>query len=121
MSSVTSTMEPKCLVLIDICEGTAVKSLEHTKAFLQRRPSYFHTVEDAVKWSLEGTLRNSRSARISVPDTLVRETIGGEAVIQMEDELVVELQVLKGWYYGLSKLFVNLPRNESANFSFWLM
>ena len=110
VSSDTSTMEPKCLVLIDICEGTAVKSLERTKAFLQRRPSYFHTVEDAVKWSLEGTLRNSRSARISVPDTLVRETIGGEAVrFRWRTNLLSSYKYWKGWYYGLSKLFVNLP------------
>jgi len=70
----SKSMELKCLVLIDICEGTAMNSLGHTKVFLQRRPSHFRTEQDAVNWSLnKGTLRNRSSAAMSVPDTLVHE------------------------------------------------
>ena len=108
-------MEPKCLVLIDICEGTAVKSLEHTKAFLQRRPSYFHSVQDAVTWSMKGTLRNSRSAMISIPDTLVRETMGDETVrFRWRTNLLSSYKYWKGWYHGLSELFVSIPSKNMS-------
>lgn len=52
-----------------------MSSLDHMTSVVASRPSHFPRREDAVQWSLvSGAMRNPESARVSVPDQLVRCT-----------------------------------------------
>lgn len=96
------------LVVLDVVEGTALASLAYMQSFLSDRPLHFSSVEKAIEWSVRGgSLRNVDSARISVPSTLKYNE---------EKQCYVWLTPLeeteahwKGWYKGLSDLFLSCP------------
>ncbi|KAJ7318823.1 Alpha/Beta hydrolase protein [Mycena albidolilacea] len=56
------------IAVLDVVEGTATEALPHMHALLNARPDGFDNVEAAVEWHFKTkTIRNSRSARVSVP------------------------------------------------------
>ncbi|XP_043190690.1 protein phosphatase methylesterase 1-like isoform X1 [Amphibalanus amphitrite] len=59
------------LVVIDVVEGTALDALSAMHTFLRGRPDHFRSVQNAIEWCLKsGAVRNSESARVSVPGQL---------------------------------------------------
>lgn len=96
------------LVVLDVVEGTALASLVHMQKVLSNRPLHFSSVEKAIEWTVRGgSLRNADSARISVPSTLKYNE---------DKDCYVWLTPLektedhwKGWYQGLSDLFLSCP------------
>nr|CAG4648702.1 EOG090X07NZ [Polyphemus pediculus] len=63
------------LVVIDVVEGTAMEALASMQSFLLSRPKHFPSLEQAIEWSVRsGQIRNTESARISVPGQLSSES-----------------------------------------------
>ena len=59
------------LVVVDVVEGTALDALSSMQSFLRGRPKCFPSIENAIEWSMKsGQVRNSDSARISMPGQL---------------------------------------------------
>ncbi|EDQ92563.1 uncharacterized protein MONBRDRAFT_35614 [Monosiga brevicollis MX1] len=74
-------------VVIDVVEGTALDALSGMKSFLRSRPASFASEEEAIKWSIRsGQLRNTESARISMP-AQVRLAEEGEAE-ELEEQAI---------------------------------
>ncbi|KAJ7909054.1 Alpha/Beta hydrolase protein [Mycena leptocephala] len=64
------------VVVLDVVEGTALDALPHMHSLLNARPDGFASVEEGVEWHFKTkTIRNSHSARVSVPSILVPSTI----------------------------------------------
>ncbi|KAA3453670.1 protein phosphatase methylesterase 1 [Gossypium australe] len=79
------------LVVVDVVEGTAMASLVHMQKILSGRMQHFSSIEKAIEWSVRGgSLRNTDSARVSIPTTL-----------KYDDS--------KNWYEGLSEKFLSSP------------
>ncbi|CAB3402115.1 unnamed protein product [Caenorhabditis bovis] len=92
------------LVVIDVVEGSAMEALGGMVHFLHSRPSSFESVEKAIKWCLSsGTVRNAKSARVSMPSQI-------RAVSENEYAWRIELAdtepYWKGWFEGLSAKFL---------------
>ena len=63
----------KGLAVIDVVEGTALDALSAMQSFLRGRPQKFETMEKAIEWSVRaGQIRNSESARVSMPGQVKR-------------------------------------------------
>ncbi|RLN83993.1 hypothetical protein BBJ28_00016528 [Nothophytophthora sp. Chile5] len=59
------------VMVIDVVEGTALASLKHMGAILDKRPSRFRSYKDAIHWGLHsGTVRNPDAADVSIPSQL---------------------------------------------------
>ncbi|CAI5469994.1 unnamed protein product [Closterium sp. Yama58-4] len=96
------------LVVVDVVEGSAVASLGHMQAVLASRPSHFPSLHKAVEWSVRsGHLRSVESARVSVPPTLIPDATGKGFV--WRTPLEKSQPYWKGWYAGLSDLFLRCP------------
>lgn len=58
-------------MVIDVVEGTAMASLKHMGAILERRPSRFRSYKDAIHWALHsGTVHNPEAVEVSIPSQL---------------------------------------------------
>nr|CAG4647975.1 EOG090X07NZ [Moina brachiata]SVE93060.1 EOG090X07NZ [Moina brachiata] len=72
------------LVVIDVVEGTAMEALASMQSFLRSRPNHFGSLEQAIEWSVRsGQIRNSESARVSMPGQLTNDMIGECAVTEV--------------------------------------
>ncbi|XP_012277067.1 protein phosphatase methylesterase 1 isoform X2 [Orussus abietinus] len=56
------------LIVIDVVEGTAMDALTSMQSFLRSRPTSFGTISQAIEWCVRsGQIRNTQSAKVSVP------------------------------------------------------
>lgn len=100
----------KGLIVIDIVEETAQRSLLSIPQFLSRRPKSFKSLEEAVNWHiLSNLLRNEDSAKVSVAD-LLKNGDNGELVWK------ADIASMSGhwetWFLGMSSSFVNCGANS---------
>ncbi|VFQ61405.1 unnamed protein product [Cuscuta campestris] len=96
------------LVVVDVVEGTAMASLIHMQKILSNRMQHFSTLKKAIEWSVKGgTLRNIDSARVSIPSTLIYDD--SKNCYTHRARLEETEQCWKGWYEGLSELFLSSP------------
>jgi len=73
------------IIVIDVVEGTAMEALASMQSFLRSRPKHFPSIEQAIEWSVRsGQIRNSESARISVPGQLSSMLTGQCAASEVE-------------------------------------
>eukprot|EP00667_Euglena_gracilis_P016471 EG_transcript_17245 len=98
------------LVVIDVVEGSALESLPHMTAFLDRRPSSFPSLKRAVDWATtQGGMRNAESARISMPAQLVqRAGHSGDVRWHWRTDLRSSEPHWRGWFEGMSTAFLEL-------------
>ncbi|GAB9469794.1 hypothetical protein Gpo141_00007061 [Globisporangium polare] len=95
------------VTVIDVVEGTAIASLGHMHAILDKRPSRFRSYKDAITWSLHSnTVRNPEAANVSIPSQLTRQEDGS---LTWRTDLKSSSQYWRGWFVGLSEQFVSLP------------
>ena len=105
-----------CLCL-DLVEGSAIASMEHIRAAVATRPSSFPSIPAAIEWALRSSLvLNAESARVSVPDQLVRAptppasssspSSSAPSLVWRTDLLTSQPHWL-GWFAGLSALFLS--------------
>lgn len=93
------------VVVIDVVEETALNSLSHMHNVLDRRPSSFRSLEDAIQWSISsGTLKNIESARVSIPPQLVKQ----DDKYVWKTNLFESEPYWKEWFTNLSKTFLSV-------------
>lgn len=92
------------LILLDIVEDTAIRSLAMMHIYLANLPKSFPTLQHAIDWNVQaGTPANRSSAVISIPPLFK----------QMDGKLVWVLDLKatepywEGWFRGLSKRFID--------------
>ncbi|KAF7375637.1 Protein phosphatase methylesterase 1 [Mycena sanguinolenta] len=109
------------VAVLDVVEGTAIDALPHMHSLLNARPDGFDSVEEAVEWHFKTkTIRNSHSARVSVPgiimpssSPLATASSSGGAAGQGSPHAYVWRTPLRstaaywpGWFTGLSAAFL---------------
>lgn len=95
------------LVVIDVVEGTAMSALPYMASWLRARPASFSSVEKAIRYVTKaGHVRNSDSARLSVPAQLLCEE--GKQRWVWRTNLEQSERYWKGWFQGLSPLFLSV-------------
>lgn len=76
ISHIASTTPPPTLlgfIVLDIVEGSALDALNHMESYLSTRPTSFPSIPSAIDWHLRSrTIRNTNSARVSVPPLLTQ-------------------------------------------------
>ncbi|KAE9045837.1 hypothetical protein PR003_g2194 [Phytophthora rubi] len=94
------------VMVIDVVEGTAMASLKHMGAILEKRPSRFHSYKDAIHWALHsGTVHNPEAVEVSIPSQLKKLEDGS---LVWKTDLVSSAKYWHGWFIGLSKQFLSL-------------
>jgi protein phosphatase methylesterase 1 len=59
------------LIVIDVVEGTAMDALPYMESIVKSRPKSFKSLEEGIEYFYRsGTIKNTESARISVPSLL---------------------------------------------------
>ncbi|KAL8737806.1 MAG: hypothetical protein Q9181_001340 [Wetmoreana brouardii] len=98
--------------VFDVVEGSAMEALQKMNMYLATRPKSFPSLASGIEWHTRSrTLRNSTSARVSVPSLLFRKADTG-ASHQAEQpwlwrtDLSATEQYWGNWFTGLSKKFL---------------
>ncbi|KAL8768026.1 MAG: hypothetical protein Q9209_005630 [Squamulea sp. 1 TL-2023] len=97
--------------VLDVVEGSAMNALQQMNTYLAVRPKSFPSLASAIDWHIQSrTLRNSLSARVSVPSLLYRSS---KASSDSDDEpwmwrtdLSSTERYWESWFTGLSKKFL---------------
>ncbi|KOS16776.1 Protein phosphatase methylesterase 1 [Escovopsis weberi] len=94
--------------VLDVVEGSAMDALTSMQTYLSTRPAGFATVEACIDWHIRTrTIRNSVSARTSVPALLVRDEGADPArPWRWRTDLAATQPFWEGWFVGLSKKFL---------------
>lgn len=96
--------------VLDVVEGSAMDALQSMQTILNTRPTGFPTVEAGVEWHVRSrTIRNSVSARASVPSLLVREDSRANDQRpwwKWRTDLAATQPFWQNWFAGLSAKFL---------------
>lgn len=94
--------------VLDVVEGSAMDALQSMQTYLSTRPAGFASLQSGIDWHIRTrTLRNSTSARTSVPSLLVHN--GGEDTARpwrWRTNLAATQPFWENWFVGLSKKFL---------------
>lgn len=94
--------------VLDVVEGSAMDALQSMQKYLSTRPLGFPTLQSGIDWHIRSrTIRNSTSARTSVPALLTHddEMISSRSWTWRTD-LAATQPFWEGWFVGLSKKFL---------------
>jgi len=95
--------------VLDVVEGSAIDALQSMQTYLSTRPSGFPSIASAIEWHTRSrTLRNTASARVSVPPLLRKDphaTNPARAWVWRTD-LGATQPFWEDWFIGLSKKFL---------------
>lgn len=95
--------------VLDVVEGSAMSALKSMDTYLSTRPTRFASVQDAIEWHIRSrTIRNSVSARISVPSLIRKEENPADAERPWvwKTSLADTKPFWENWFVGLSKKFL---------------
>ncbi|KAH8129513.1 protein phosphatase methylesterase 1 [Trichoderma asperellum] len=94
--------------VLDVVEGSAMDALQSMQTYLSTRPGGFATVESGIDWHIRTrTVRNSVSARASVPALLVwDESRDASRPWRWRTNLAATQPFWEDWFVGLSKKFL---------------
>jgi protein phosphatase methylesterase 1 len=95
--------------VLDVVEGSAMDALQSMMTYLSTRPPAFQSVESGIDWHVRTrTVRNSVSARTSVPPLLVRDDKTNDAARpwRWRTDLAATQMYWTDWFSGLSKKFL---------------
>jgi protein phosphatase methylesterase 1 len=94
--------------VLDVVEGSAIDALQTMHTYLCTRPLGFPSLESGIEWHIRSrTIRNSVSARTSVPALLVHnEEVRGSRPWTWRTDLAATQPFWEGWFIGLSKKFL---------------
>lgn len=95
--------------VLDVVEGSAMDALHSMHTYLSTRPGGFASVQAAIDWHIRSrTVRNSISARASVPALLSRtESVDASRPWRWRTNLAATQPFWEGWFVGLSKKFLH--------------
>ncbi|CZT19350.1 related to ribosomal protein YmS2, mitochondrial [Ramularia collo-cygni] len=90
--------------VLDVVEGSAIEALGHMRTYLSSRPKVFLSVDEAIVWHTRTrTIRDQRSAEVSVPSILVPNGDGG---FTWRTDLAATNPWWEEWFKGLSQKFL---------------
>ncbi|KAH7328726.1 Alpha/Beta hydrolase protein [Stachybotrys elegans] len=94
--------------VLDVVEGSAMDALQSMQTYLSTRPSGFATMQAGIDWHIRTrTIRNSVSARSSVPALLVfDESADTTRPWRWRTNLSATQRFWEDWFVGLSKKFL---------------
>jgi protein phosphatase methylesterase 1 len=93
--------------VLDVVEGSAIDALQSMQTYLSTRPVGFPSLGSGIEWHIRSrTIRNSVSARTSVPALLAHEETGGSRPWTWRTDLAATQPFWEGWFIGLSKKFL---------------
>ncbi|KAL8784469.1 MAG: hypothetical protein Q9213_003940 [Squamulea squamosa] len=97
--------------VLDVVEGSAMEALQQMNSYLAVRPRSFPSLASAIDWHIRSrTLRNSLSARISVPSLLYQSPKSSSESDNQpwmwRTDLSSTERYWKSWFTGLSKKFL---------------
>lgn len=94
--------------VLDVVEGSAIDALQSMQNYLSTRPGGFTSIENGIEWHVRTrTLRNSVSARTSVPALLVfSEEVDKSRPWRWRTNLTGTQPFWEDWFIGLSKKFL---------------
>lgn len=92
--------------VMDVVEGSAMDALQSMTTYLSTRPTGFVSVQAGIDWHIRSrTIRNSTSARASVP-ALLTEMPGGSRPWKWRTNLAATEPFWSDWFIGLSRKFL---------------
>ncbi|KAI1386993.1 protein phosphatase methylesterase [Hypoxylon trugodes] len=96
------------ITVLDVVEGSAIDALQSMHTYLSTRPAGFATVESGIDWHIRTrTIRNSISARTSVPALLTHSDVAGDPrPWKWRTDLGATQPFWENWFVGLSKKFL---------------
>jgi protein phosphatase methylesterase 1 len=94
--------------VLDVVEGSAIDALQSMQTYLSTRPLGFPTLQSGIEWHVRSrTIRNTTSARISVPALLSYDEGAQKARPWIwRTDLAATQPFWEGWFVGLSKKFL---------------
>lgn len=94
--------------VLDVVEGSAIDALHSMHTYLSTRPVGFATLQSGIEWHIRSrTIRNSVSARTSVPALLVfNENQDPTRPWRWRTNLGATQPFWEDWFVGLSKKFL---------------
>jgi protein phosphatase methylesterase 1 len=97
-----------CYAVLDVVEGSAIDALQSMQTYLSTRPLGFATLQAGIEWHIRSrTIRNSISARTSVPALLVfDENDDPTRPWKWRTNLGATQPYWEDWFVGLSKKFL---------------
>lgn len=95
--------------VLDVVEGSAIDALQSMHTYLSTRPAGFSTLEAGIDWHIRSrTIRNSLSARTSVPALLTRSDKPSDPrPWKWRTDLGATQPFWENWFVGLSKKFLS--------------
>ncbi|CZT47998.1 probable protein phosphatase methylesterase 1 [Rhynchosporium secalis] len=94
--------------VLDVVEGSAIDALQSMQTYLSTRPAGFPSLESGIEWHIRSrTIRNSMSARTSVPALLKHDpATRSSRCWTWQTDLAATQPFWEGWFVGLSKKFL---------------
>ncbi|KAI1936514.1 Protein phosphatase methylesterase 1 [Ophidiomyces ophidiicola] len=93
--------------VLDVVEGSAMDALQSMETYLSTRPSSFPSLSAGITWHLRSrTIRNTNSARISVPGLLREDKSDSSRPWKWNTNLAATKPFWENWFIGLSKKFL---------------
>ncbi|WYZ34452.1 hypothetical protein EsH8_I_000728 [Colletotrichum jinshuiense] len=94
--------------VLDVVEGSAMDALQSMLTYLSTRPTGFVSLQAGIDWHIRSrTIRNSVSARTSVPALLVHDdSVDPTRPWRWRTDLAATQPFWEGWFVGLSKKFL---------------
>ena len=94
--------------VLDVVEGSAMDALQSMTTYLSTRPTGFASVQAGIDWHIRSrTIRNSISARASVPALLSQDPSSGHnRAWKWRTDLAATEPFWSNWFVGLSKKFL---------------
>ncbi|CAG7986582.1 unnamed protein product [Penicillium salamii] len=103
---------PKLLAyaVLDVVEGSAIDALQSMDMYLSTRPTRFPSLQSGIEWHTRSrTIRNTTSARASVPSLLYEEQDATDASRPWvwRTNLSATKPFWENWFVGLSRKFLD--------------
>ncbi|KAH0841168.1 hypothetical protein AYO21_06942 [Fonsecaea monophora] len=92
--------------VLDVVEGSAMDALKSMDTYLSTRPKSFPSLASGIEWHTKSrTIRNTTSARVSVP-SLLHESKTTKDTWFWRTDLAATKPFWEDWFVGLSKKFL---------------
>ncbi|KAJ5086115.1 Protein phosphatase methylesterase 1 [Penicillium argentinense] len=103
---------PKVLAyaVLDVVEGSAMDALQSMETYLSTRPTRFPSLASGIEWHTRSrTIRNTASARASVPSLIYEETKSPDTTRPWvwRTNLSATKPFWENWFIGLSRKFLD--------------
>ncbi|KKZ62194.1 protein phosphatase methylesterase 1 [[Emmonsia] crescens] len=93
--------------VLDVVEGSAMDALQSMETYLSTRPSSFPSLASGINWHTQSrTIRNTLSARVSVPSLLREDPSDSSRPWKWRTDLAATKPFWENWFIGLSKKFL---------------